>query len=154
MKKLFTPTKLNSLTPEDEMRQLERELMPLRAREAQPRHEISTAKRGLASEPSTPIVMMDGTHGLDPKRQAAAAKKKDQLSTSRTTLVRAEREMQELVPTLIAAVNRLQQLRRDAETDHVNAALRSSPMRSKAPLRPERNSNPGKRNCRICAGDS
>jgi hypothetical protein len=65
------------------MRQLERELLPLRARKRQLLDEISSARSELAREQgATPMVIIDGTHGLDPKRKVAAKKQKQRVSAA------------------------------------------------------------------------
>jgi hypothetical protein len=121
MKKLFTtPMKRNSLTPEDEMRQLERELFPLRARERQLLDEISTARAEPVRERgATPVVMMDGRRGLDRIRQAAADKQRDRISAAEANLARTEKKLLEIAPGLTAAVTGLKELHREAETNRV-----------------------------------
>jgi hypothetical protein len=137
MKKLFTATKL---TPDEEIRKLERELMPLRARERQLLDEISTARSQLAREQgATPMVIMDGNRGLDPKRKAAAERQRDRVSAADANLARAEKKLLEMAPVLTASVNRLQELRREAETNRVErcGALVSAAVESAASSRDE-----------------
>jgi hypothetical protein len=138
LKKLFPPMKRNALTTEDEMRQLERELMPLRARERQLLDEISSARSQLSREQgATPMVIMDGTHGLDPKRRAATEKQR--VSAADANLARAERKLLEMAPTLSATVSRLKQLHGEAETNRVerSSALVSSAVESASSSRDE-----------------
>jgi hypothetical protein len=120
MKKLFTPTKPNSLTPEDDMRQLERELLPLRARERQLLDQISTARGQLARERgSVPVVIMDGNRGLNSVRERAADEQRNRITAAEANLARAEKKLLEMAPALTAAVTRLKQLRHEAETNRV-----------------------------------
>lgn len=103
------------LNSEEEARQLERELIPLREQERRIQEQISAAKRDLVRYLESPPNIIGGPE----KSRSHAAETDRRRTASEMNRTRAEKELLTLIPSLKAKTTRLRELRQQIEADRL-----------------------------------